>query len=86
MDDTFLVINRADFASYLTDREEVIHDALLALAAENRNIRDIIWETEDPLEMDMRDRIIRENPFNKSMQWFDPDMDPAETRAAAALA
>jgi hypothetical protein len=81
-----LEINRVDFAPYLTDREEVIRDAVVALAAENRDIKDIIWETEDPLEMDIRDRIIRENPFNKNMQWFDPDMDPGETRAAAAIA
>jgi hypothetical protein len=83
--DNSLVIDRANMSSYLTDRGEVIHDALVNLMAENRNIRDIVWETANPLEMDMRDRIIGENPFGKNLQWFDQDMDVNETRTAAAV-
>lgn len=75
-----LVIDRVNFASWLTDKEEVIHDALIELAAENKQAGNIVWNTENAIEMDIRDRVIKENPFGNSLQWFDPDMDAGEVK------
>jgi predicted nucleic acid-binding Zn-ribbon protein len=81
-----VVIDKVDALQYLTDREDVIYDAVMELAA-NYPGSTIEWDTPDPELARIRDRIIGENPRGPEagLQHFEPDVDIAETREAAGI-
>ena len=85
-DDNTIIIDSVDVPAYITNREEVIHDAVLDLAAQNKGA-DIEWNPVTPELLNIKDELIAGNPLGegKGLQWFDAAADVSETRAAAPL-
>lgn len=81
-----VIVDNVSAVNYLTDKSEVIHDALVELGAQHPGMA-IEWNTTNPELETIRERLIAENPRGREsgLQWFDTDSDVTQTRRAAVV-
>ena len=86
LDNDTVLVDQVQVADYITDRESVIHDAMVELASLNPGLK-LEWNPTDPAQMNIKDQLISENPRGRDagLNWFDADSSIPDTRKAAVI-